>query len=81
MFVEICILVESFGFGFPAIAKPRNACLKSFHISAKLNMGTKITYKSLGHDPNEDYRWVAKSLKKEGKTATSEKELKKMEER
>ncbi|ADQ82978.1 hypothetical protein J5295_09695 [Riemerella anatipestifer] len=40
-------------------------------------MGTKITYKSLGHDPNEDYRWVTKSLKKEGKVANSEKELKK----
>lgn len=41
-------------------------------------MGTKITYKSLGYDSKEDYRWVTRSLKKDGKIATSEKELKKM---
>lgn len=41
-------------------------------------MGTKITYKSLGHDPNEDYRWVTRNLKKDTQIAASEKELKKM---
>ncbi len=39
-------------------------------------MGTKITYKSLGHDPKEDYRWVSKKMNKNGKIANSEKKLK-----
>lgn len=41
-------------------------------------MGTKITYKSLGHDPNEDYSWVAKEFGKGRKIANSEKELKRI---
>lgn len=39
-------------------------------------MGTKITYKSLGHDSKEDYRWVPKALKQENQIIHSEKELK-----
>lgn len=42
-------------------------------------MGTRITHKSIGHDPKEDYRWVTKVLEKEGKVfPKSEKELKKL---
>ncbi len=40
-------------------------------------MGIKITRKSLGHDPNEDYKWIKKSLEEEGKVLdNSEKQLK-----
>lgn len=41
-------------------------------------MGTKITHKSLGHDPNEDYRWITKKLRRENKIINSEKDLKKL---
>jgi len=42
-------------------------------------MGTKISYKSIGHDPKEDYRAIVRALKKrDGMIANSEKELKKL---
>lgn len=42
-------------------------------------MGTRITQKSIGHDPKEDYRLYARLLKNKGKViANSEKQLKKL---
>lgn len=38
-------------------------------------MGTKITYKSLGHSPEEDYKNVIKKLNRENKVISKRKEL------
>lgn len=41
-------------------------------------MGTKIAYKRLGYDPNEDYTSMINKLAQEENTAKSAKELKRL---